>query len=113
MKVVHAIAAGLFAGSVSTMAAQASSIVNRDDGEHTLTIVEKGASRQHVLQRDGVLERVCPAGCIVRLQGSAEAEYRLEGNEVVTIKSGFLYYTGPVQQDEPPADSAKQGRGKT
>ena len=80
-----------------TGASAAVSITNRDDKEHKLTIIEEDGKTKadHVLKGNGVLENVCKAGCVVRLNDSEEDEYELEGTEVVSIEDGYLYYDGP------------------
>ena len=87
-----------------TGANAAVSITNRDDKEHKLTVIEDdGKSKtDHKLKGGGLLEGVCKAGCVVRLNDSEEDEYELEGTEVVSIEEGFLYYDGPDAPAEPP-----------
>ncbi len=86
----------------ATSASAAVSITNRDEKEHKLTIIEEDGKTKadHVLKGNGVLENVCKAGCVVRLNDSEEDEYELEGTEVVSIEDGYLYYDGP----DAPAD---------
>ena len=86
-----------------TSASAAISITNRDDKEHKLTIIEEDGKTKadHVLKGNAVLENVCKAGCVVRLNDSEEDEYELEGTEVVSIEDGYLYYDGP----DAPADN--------
>jgi hypothetical protein len=93
-------------------AAAALSISNRDDHDHKITIVEGQKSTDHVLKPDAMIENVCSKGCIIRLNDSPEDEYELEGNEVVSIEEGNLYYDGPDAPASPPADAGKAGDGK-
>ena len=87
----------------SSIAADAASITNRDDQEQKLTIVEGGATTEHTLKPAQVLENVCMKGCVIRLNGSEDDEYEVEGEDVVAIEEGFLYYDGP---DEPQSPSS-------
>ncbi len=106
------LAATLFAATTLVDVAHALSITNRDDHDHKLMIVEGPRSQNHVLKPDAVLENVCAKGCVVRLNDSEEDEYELEGNEVVSIEDGNLYYDGPTAPATPPADNGKAGDGK-
>lgn len=78
-------------------------LVNRDAKDHKLTLIEeKGAkTTDHVLKPSQILEGVCEAGCVVRINDSADDEYELEIGDKVSIEEGLLYY------DEP--ESAQQG----
>jgi hypothetical protein len=76
-------------------AAMAVSVANRDDKDHTLTVIEGDAKATHILKPAGVLDGVCLKGCIIRLGDSENDEYELEGSEVVSIEDGYLYYDGP------------------
>lgn len=77
-----------------TRPAAAASIANTDDKDYKLTVVEAGASRVQTLKPGGVLDGVCPKGCIVRIGDSANDEYELEGADVVSIEDGLLYSDG-------------------
>lgn len=92
--------------------AVSATIANRDDHDHKITIVEGTRSTDHVLKPDGTVENVCLKGCIVRLNDSDEDEYELEGNDVVSIEDGNLYYDSPEAPASPPPESGKAGDGK-
>jgi hypothetical protein len=92
--------------------ASALSIINRDDHDHKVTIIEGPRSAEHVLKPEVALENVCQKGCVVRLNDSEEDEYELEGNEVVSIEDGNLYYDTPEAPASPPPESGKAGDGK-
>ena len=92
--------------------ALALSISNRDDHDHKVTIVEGPKAADHVLEPDGTLENVCLKGCVVRLNDSEEDEYELDGNEVVSIEDGNLYYDSPEAPASPPPEGGKAGDGK-
>ena len=97
--------AGLILSGIFLQASHvsAATLTNRDDKEHKLTIIEEDGKTKadHVLKGNAVLENVCKAGCVVRLNDSEEDEYELEGTEVVSIEDGYLYYDGP----DAPADN--------
>lgn len=75
-------------------AAQAASVTNRDDMDHTVTIIEGDTSKDHVLKKDEVLEGVCLSGCSLRIDGDDVNPYELEGSEVTTIEGGDLFAEG-------------------
>ena len=89
--------------------ALALTVINRDDHDHKVTIVEGPRSVDHVLKPEAQIENVCPKGCVVRLNDSDEDEYELEGNEVVFIEDGNLYYDGPDTPPDQPAGDGKAG----
>ncbi len=88
--------------AVTSTAALAVSITNRDDKQHKITVIEGESKIDHAVKATGVLENICMKGCIVRLNDSENDEYELEGTEVVSIEDGYLYYDGP----DAPADPA-------
>ena len=102
----------LLVGSMSALlafdAAAAVSITNRDEKDHKVTVIEGDSRKDHALKPAAVLEGVCSKGCIVRLNDSDNDEYELEGNEVVSIEDGYLYYDGP----DAPAESGSTEPGK-
>ena len=110
---VRLLAVGLLAALVQANATAALTIINRDDHDHKVTVVEGNRSTDHVLKPDAQIENVCPKGCVLRLNGSVEEEYELEGNEVVFIEDGNLYYEdAPNAPANPPAGDGKAGDGK-
>lgn len=109
---VWLLAAFLFAALEQSGAAAAVSVTNRDDHDHKITIVEGQKATDHILKPDAMIESECSKGCIIRLNDSPEDEYELEGNEVVSIEEGNLYYDGPDAPATPPADAGKAGDGK-
>lgn len=98
-------AVSLIVGVLISCPAMAVSITNRDDRPHKVTIVDGTKETSHTLLPQGVLEGVCLAPCVLRLNDSADDEYELEGTEVVSIEDGFLYYDGadPTPDTTPPA----------
>lgn len=103
-------AACLLAVLSPTGIAAALTVINRDDHDHKVTLVEGTRSTDHVLKPDTQIENVCLKGCIVRLNDSDEEEYELEGNEVVFIEDGNLYYDGP--DAAPSTGDGKDGSSK-
>ena len=71
---------------------QAATITNRDAKDYKLTVLEGDKAQHHTLKPSGILQDVCPKGCIVRLNDSENDEYELEGTEIVSIEDGYLYY---------------------
>ena len=92
----------------SSTAAHAVSITNRDELDHKLTVIEGNAKADHVLKPSQTLNGICAKGCTIRLNDIDDAEYELEGNDVVSIEDGNLYYDGPdTAAVQLPADGGK------
>jgi hypothetical protein len=86
---------------MSSFAADAASITNRDSKEIRITISEGETTTEHALRPMEVLDKVCLDGCVVRLEDGEEDEYELEAEDVVAVEGGFLYYDGPEVPDRP------------
>lgn len=72
--------------------AQAVSITNRDDVDHTVTVIEGDAKKDHVLKPNAVLEGICLQGCVVRITDKAgDDPYELEGSDVISIDGGEFW----------------------
>jgi hypothetical protein len=97
---------------VAAAPALAASITNRDDRPHQVTIIEGERKTEQSLAPAGVLEGVCSTGCVLRLNESDDDEYQLEGNEIVSIEDGFLYYDGPDAPAETPPSGEPPGAGQ-
>ncbi len=69
-------------------AAHAASVTNRDVKDHTVTIIEGDARKDHVLKKDEVLEGVCLNGCSILIDGDDVSPYTLEGTEITSIEEG-------------------------
>jgi hypothetical protein len=80
---------------LSSIAADAASITNRDTKNVKVTISEGETTTEHTIRPMEVLDKVCMSGCIVRLDDSEEDEYEVEAEDIVAIEDGFLYYDGP------------------
>lgn len=79
---------------LSTAAAHAVSITNRDEREHKITVIEGEAAAEHVLNPSQTLTGICLKGCTIRMNDSEDDEYRLTANDVVSIEDGTVYYDG-------------------
>lgn len=108
---VRFLAVCLSAALTWSSAAHSLTVINRDDHDHKVTIVEGSRSQDQVLKPEAQIENVCIKGCVIRLNDSDEEEYELEGNEVVFIEDGNLYYDGPDAPGDPPAGDGKAGDG--
>lgn len=91
---------GLVTATAETTAAGAAgavSLTNRDDKDHKLTVIEDGGAKktEHMLKPSQVLEGICPAGCVIRLNDNEADEYELEAGDKVSIEEGYLYYDEP------------------
>ena len=85
----------------ATFPAFAISITNKDDKDRTLTVIEGDAKQSQLLKPAAKLDGVCLRGCVVRIGDSENDTYELEGNEIVSIEDGYLYFEGPEAGSEP------------
>lgn len=107
MRVAQVVAAvGLL---LSSTAALAATITNRDDQDHKVMVIEGETKTDHVLKPSQVLQGICAKGCTVRLNDDEEDEYQLEADDVVSIEEGSLYYDNP---DTPTAPAPATGGPK-
>jgi hypothetical protein len=88
--------------------ARASSLTNRDDKDHKVTIIEERAAKDQVLKPSAALEGICLKGCVVRLDDSKNDDYELQSSDVVSVEDGHLYYDGPPLSAVPKAGEASQ-----
>jgi hypothetical protein len=102
-KVVAALTIAVFLWSPHVYA---SSLTNRDDKDHKVTVIEGKAAKDQVLKPSAALEGICLKGCVVRLNDSENDEYELQGSDVVSIEDGHLYYDGPPPSAVPKAGEA-------
>jgi hypothetical protein len=91
----------------SSTAAHAVTITNRDDQDHKVTVVEGETRTDHVLKPQQVLAGVCLKGCTIHINDDEEEEYQLEGEDVVSIEEGALYYDTPDTPGVPPPRGPK------
>jgi hypothetical protein len=86
---------------MSSIAADAASITNRDTKDVKVTISEGETTTEHTIRPTEVLEKVCMSGCIIRLDDGEEDEYEVEAEDIVSVEDGFLYYDGPDDPNRP------------
>ena len=112
-------ASGVLAGLVLSLAAlivttepgAAVTLTNRDERDHKVTVIEGETKTDHVLKPNQALEKICPKGCIVRINDSEDDEYQLEIDDVVSIEDGYLYHDGPDAEPEPAPQGATPPQG--
>lgn len=97
---------------VSFSAAQAAvTITNRDDQDHTVTIIEGETRTEHVLKPSQTLTGVCDKGCNLRLDNDDEDDpYLLKPDVAVSIEDGILYYE-PDAPTAPPSSAPQPQPG--
>lgn len=84
-----------FAGVVLlTGHAAAATIKNNDPQAYQIEVITSGERKQHDLPSGKTLAEICKAGCVIRLNGSSDNDYALEGSERVSIEGGLVYYDG-------------------
>lgn len=88
---------------IAVSVAHASTLTNRDDKDHKVTVIEAKSTKDEVLRPSATLEGICSQGCIIRLNDDDDNEYELGGSEVVSIEDGFLYYDTPPGGEVPGA----------
>lgn len=97
---------------LSTTAAHAGSITNRDERDHRVTVIEGDTRAEHMLKPSQTLTDVCVKGCTIRMNNSEDDAYRLTADDVVSIEDGTVYYEGPDASSGPslpPAPGARPG----
>jgi hypothetical protein len=83
----------------------AATLTNADRAAREITIIIGDARKSQTVAGGGVVEDLCPEGCIVRIDNDAGRDFVLEGRERVTIEDGLLYYDGELAPK--PAEAAK------
>jgi len=81
----------LIAALLTPSAVHSASITNRDDRDHTVTVIEGSSQKDHILKLNAVLSGICEKGCLIRLGESREDPFELDGSEVTSIEEGQLY----------------------
>jgi hypothetical protein len=81
----------LIAALLIPSAVHSASITNRDDRDHTVTVIEGSSQKDHILKPNAVLSGICEKGCLIRLGDSREDPFELDGSEVTSIEEGQLY----------------------
>lgn len=74
--------------------ASAATLSNKDSAAHKIEVIAKSTRRQHELAPGKSIANFCKQGCVIRLNGSADHDYELEGKERVSIEGGLVYYDG-------------------
>jgi hypothetical protein len=90
----------------------AASVTNRDETDHTVTIIEESTPKDHVLKKDEVLQGVCLKGCTIRIDGDDVNPYELDGSEITTIEGGDLYAEGQESRVSPGSGGAGDASSK-
>jgi len=90
----------LIAALLPPSAALAASIVNRDDKDHTVTVIEGSSQKDHILKPNAALDGICGAGCLIRLDNSQDDPFELESSDVTSIEGGQLYDDEPEKPSE-------------
>lgn len=103
---LHVLAATIVVSFSYISPASAISLTNRDARDHRVSVLESGGKTDHQLKPGDALASICQKGCIVRLNDSENDEYELEGDEIVSIEDGYLYYDGPIA---PQSEAATPG----
>jgi len=98
----------LIALLLSPSAVHSASIANRDDRDHTVTIIEGSSQKDHILKPNAVMEGVCEAGCLIRLDASRDDPFELDGSEITSIEDGLLYDDEVGVPSEPSSGDAAQ-----
>ncbi|MGI9523460.1 MAG: hypothetical protein ACR2PG_17655 [Hyphomicrobiaceae bacterium] len=69
-------------------------VTNVDRVPRKITVVQGAARETHTLEQNAIVRGLCNNGCIVRIDDDPEKDFRLEGNERVSIENGLLFYDG-------------------
>lgn len=97
----------------STAASAAVTIINRDDEEHTITIIEGDSKKEYVLKPSQKLTDVCEKGCMLRIHEDDEDDpYVLKPDASVSIEDGVLYFepdAPALPTPEPPKGGSVKG----
>lgn len=99
---------------VSLTAAEAAvTITNRDEQDHTVTIIEGEKRTEHVLKPSQALTGVCEKGCNLRIDDDDEDDpYQLKPDVAVSIEDGILYYEPDAPAvPQSPANQPQPGPG--
>ena len=103
-------AIGVIGLLLSTTAAHAVSITNRDEREHRVTVIEGEAAAEHVLKPLQTVTDICLKGCTIRINDVEDDGYRLAASDVVSIEDGTIYYDGPDASAGPQSPQAPSKR---
>lgn len=91
---------------IALSVAHASTLTNRDDKDHKVTVIEAKSTKDQQLRPSATLKGICSKGCVIRLDDKDDSEYELNGSEVVSIEDGYLYYDEAPGAQVPAAGDA-------
>ncbi len=104
-------AIGVAGLALTASPARGAMTTNNDSSTYTLTIEERGAKSTVDIAPGGSLEGVCLRGCLLTLGEVKDGAYRLpEGNEIVTIEQGALFYDGAIAAKSDNEQKNERGR---
>ena len=90
-------------------ALDAASLTNLDQAAYKIEVRVGSQSSEHELAPGRTMSGFCELGCVIRLNGSPDKDYILEGTERVSIEGGLVYYDSEeVQPKEQAPDTAKE-----
>ena len=87
--------------------APAATITNVDTTSHAIKIAGDDPDNKRTLGPGRQLEDICPDGCILRMNGSKDHDYIIEGHELLSVEGGTLYYDGVIQKPSKGKDAEK------
>jgi methionine aminopeptidase len=90
VQVIKTVAALSLLSLFFTQAADAVSVKNLDEADHTFTVVEGASSQDLSLKPGASVNGICLNGCKITLSGDPDT-YKLEGGEVTSIENGVLW----------------------
>ena len=102
---VCALIAWVTFNAMQLTSAHAVTLSNNDNATYKIEVIAKSTRREHQLGPGKSITNICEQGCIIRLNGSADHDYELEGSERVSIEGGLVYYDG--EEVKRPKDSAQ------
>ena len=104
-------AIGVAGLALTASPARSAMITNNDSRTYTLTVEERGAKSTVDIAPGGSLDGVCLRGCLLTLGEVKDGAYRLpEGNEIVTIEQGALFYDGAIAAKSDNEQTKERGR---
>ncbi|MBU2532054.1 MAG: hypothetical protein KKB37_04905 [Alphaproteobacteria bacterium] len=107
-------AAAVFVGTMIVgQPVGAVTLTNQDTKTYHVTVILDGEHQDHELSPGKSMSGFCEDGCVIRLNGSPENDYALEGSERVSIEGGLVYYDGEEPQKKPGAESGDGRDGRS
>lgn len=87
--------------------AYAVTLTNNDSVTYKIEVIAKPAGIKQELAPGKSIKDICQQGCVIRLNGSADNEYELEGSERVSIEGGLVYYDGEELKNSKVGDQSQ------